>query len=128
MTKDEWCHLGAEELARLDHACMIVGQALDTCYLVGSVLERPDYRDVDVRVVLDDERYDALFGGAGHQRTNALWSLLCLSVTEYLSRVTKLRIDFQVQRRTEANQKFDGPCHPLGIYPYRYANDDEECE
>jgi len=40
----------------------------ETPYLVGSVLERPDYRDVDVRIMLDDEPFIAMFGGAGTVR------------------------------------------------------------
>ena len=32
------------------------------CYLVGSATKRPDFRDVDVRMILDDEEFHALFG------------------------------------------------------------------
>lgn len=111
--KRPWCYLGAPELDRLDHASMIVAEALDTPYLVGSVLQRPDFRDVDVRVVLDDDEYARLFPGPGTRRTDPLWSLMCASVTEYLSRLTGLPIDFQVQDRTHA-ATFSGPLHPLG--------------
>lgn len=118
--KSEWCYLTAPQLDRLDHASLIVTRALGNCYLVGSVLERPDYRDVDVRVIMDDERYSELFEGPGTRRTDPLWSLMCASVTEYLTRLTELPIDFQIQNQTYANEAFGAQRHPLGIYPVHY--------
>lgn len=122
--KRPWCYLGADQLDRLDHASLIVAQALDVPYLVGSVLERPDYRDVDVRVVLDDDEYARLFPGPGTRRTDPFWSLFCASVTEYLTRLTGLPIDFQVQDRTHGNT-FSGKRHPLGIYPVAPVDNDD---
>lgn len=125
MSKDSWCHLDAAQLDRLDHASLILRHAFDDVpYLVGSCLERPDYRDVDVRLIVDDAKYDALFTGKGEQRANPLWSLLCASISEYLSRLTDLPIDFQFQRRTEASKQWgDEQRHPLGLY---VAMSDEE--
>lgn len=80
-------------------------------FLVGSVLERPDYRDVDVRCILRDEDFDALFPGV-HERetTGEPWhprfSLLCFSVTAWLRHMTDLPVDFQFQRMTQANAKY----------------------
>ena len=83
----------------LSQACQFVGQALDeTCYLVGSVLETRDYRDVDVRVIMDDDKFIALFGR--DPGLNAFWSLLSVSISEYLRRRTDLAVDFQIQRRS----------------------------
>ena len=45
----------------------------------------------------------------------SLWALLCLTVSVYLSDTTGLRVDYQVQRQTEANEKYDGPRNPLGL-------------
>lgn len=122
VAKDPWCHLSAPELDRLDHAALIVRHAFEEVpYLVGSCLERPDYRDVDVRLIMDDEDYDALFTGQGKQRANPLWSLLCASISEYLNRLTDLPIDFQFQRRTDANEQWaEKPRHPLGLYVAMY--------
>lgn len=80
-------------------------------FLVGSVLERPDYRDVDVRCMLRDDDFDALFPGV-HMRheTGEPWhprfTLLCFSVTAWLRHMTDLPIDFQFQRMTQANAKY----------------------
>lgn len=118
MSATPWCYLDAPDLDRLDLASVIVRQALDTPYLVGSCLERPDYRDVDIRIVLDDKRYRRLFGTAGHR--DPLRHLLQVAITEHYVRATGLRIDFQIQQRSRANEMYPqaGGRHPLGIYPH----------
>lgn len=89
-----------------------------TPYLVGSAIERRDYRDVDVRVLLADDEFDRLFPGASPApQHNALWSLLCASISDWLASATGLPVDFQVQRQTDANEQYRGERMPLGIYP-----------
>lgn len=105
----------------LDHACGVVSDAFGgNCpYHVGSSTQRADWRDVDVRLILPDDEFDQLFADHG-----SLWSLLCLSTSEYLSRVSGLPVDFQVQRRTEANDEYgDQFRNPLGVSgrPRQYA-------
>lgn len=77
-------------------------------YLVGSALLRADHRDVDVRVMLADEAYDALA-----ELVNL--ADLHLSVSLWGQQVTGLPVDFQLQRRDHANAEFDGRRHPLGM-------------
>jgi len=102
----------------LDQACVAIGWAFDaTPYLVGSALERPDYRDVDVRVILDDDRYAAMFPGPGEQRAHPYWSLLSSAISLQLQQMTGLPIDFQVQAMTAANKAYSGPRDPLGMFP-----------
>lgn len=102
----------------LNNACIPIVEAFDTHpYLVGSVHTRPDYRDVDVRLILPDGDYDALFANR-----KAFWSLVCLSVTEYLSRASGLPVDFQIQRMTDANEQYSG-CRrdALGFSGFSYG-------
>lgn len=110
------CHLTVADLMRLNDACIRVREAFGNAYLVGSAGERADYRDVDVRSILPDNEFDALFTGR-----QFLWSLLCLSVSEYLRAATGLPVDFQVQRMTEANEKFPGGRNSLGARARLYA-------
>jgi hypothetical protein len=110
------CHLVGADLMRLNDACMRVKEAFGNAYLVGSAGERPDYRDVDVRSILPDEEFDALFTGRPF-----LWSLLCLSVSEYLRAASGLPVDYQVQRMTEANAKHPGGRSSLGARARLYA-------
>jgi hypothetical protein len=74
-------------------------------YLVGSALDRRDFGDVDVRIMLDDDVYDALFPAPRYhpQRAQALWSMLCEAISAWGRQETGLPIDFQFQRQTEAN-------------------------
>lgn len=103
-------YLTTASFARLNHACAVVTEALGhKPYLVGSAMETEEYRDVDVRSILPDEEWDELFGGRPF-----FWSLFCLSVSTYLSQVSGLPVDFQVQRMTEANAKHDKPRNPIG--------------
>lgn len=96
-------HLTTFDLNRLDRAVAplrrLSGGAI---YLVGSVLIIPDWRDVDVRMILDDDEFDRLFSDS------LLWDVFCLAVTSMLRSETSLPIDFQVQRMTEANEKHPG--------------------
>lgn len=79
-------------------------------YLVGSALDRPDYRDVDVRLILSDDVYDRLASVVDVMALNLAYSL-------WGQRVTGLPIDFQVQRMTEANAENPaaGRRHPIGM-------------
>jgi hypothetical protein len=102
----------------LNLACLPVHEAFDTPpYLVGSALERARFRDVDLRTILPDDEWDALFADKPR-----LWSLCCLSVSHYLTDLTGLPVDYQVQRRTEANEKFGGRMrNPMGMRARLFA-------
>lgn len=104
-------YLTAEQLTRLNDACIPIQMAFDSPpYLVGSTTERADFRDVDLRVILADEEFDRLFGDR-----LMLWSLVCTTISRHLAAVTDLPIDFQIQRMTEANEKHPGTHrNPMG--------------
>lgn len=79
-------------------------------YQVGSTLRTTDWRDVDVRIILDDENFDAMFGTLTRPRClNLKWNACCLAFSALGRDMTGLPIDFQVDRQTEANEQFDGP-------------------
>ena len=109
--------LGAPATRRLEHACIIVNAAFnDTCYLVGSALTNPDYRDVDVRMVFADEKFESLFGKNGFSSHAPFWALVQVSVSTYLSQQIGLNVDFQIQKKSDLTQ-LDKAKHrsPLGI-------------
>jgi hypothetical protein len=86
------------------------------CYVVGSSIQRPDWRDVDVRCILDDEEFAKLFPGAGQcWEQDARWLLLTVSISEYLSKRTGLPVDFQIQPQTHANKKHSKPRNAIGL-------------
>lgn len=87
-------------------------------FLVGSAMRGKTWRDVDVRLILPDDEFDALFPDhMKPSRCDGKWALLCAAISE-LGRIrTGLPIDFQIQRMTEANALYDGPRSALGLHP-----------
>jgi len=74
-------------------------------YQVGSSLFGTRWRDVDIRVMLDDEKYAAMgFGRPEHPHENAKWCAYTMAFSELGRRMTGLPIDFQVQQTTWANE------------------------
>jgi len=98
--------LRVDEIRALDHFCHLLEASFgERPYLVGSAITRPDYRDVDVRVPLDDEAYEAI----------PLEVLdLNMLLSQWGQRVSGLPIDCQVQRLSEF-QAATGPVNPRGL-------------
>lgn len=95
--------------------------AFDThnVYHVGSSIFEKTWRDVDVRCLLEDEVWDAMGLGAGEIEThdNARWVAFCLAFSSLGKQMTGLPIDFQLQRISEANEKYPGNRSHLGSRP-----------
>jgi hypothetical protein len=111
-------YLGAPEAYNLNNVALILNEAFGVHnYLVGSCLTTRDYRDVDIRCILEDAEFNRLFKGCGEcYQYHSLWSLMCASISEWLSNRTGLKIDFQIQRQTQANAENDGPRQCLGLF------------
>lgn len=107
--------LGEPEHMKLAAACQLVADALnETCYMVGSATESREFRDVDVRVIMDDENFDSLFGPS--RAFKPFQVLFSISVSTWLREVTGLPVDFQVQRRSDVSQAdWDKERDPLNI-------------
>lgn len=111
-------YIGAPAIFSLEQACRHVTEAFGGygCFLVGSALERADWRDVDVRYIMDDSEFAKLFPDAGqHWEQDTRWLLLTVSISERLSKVTGLPVDFQFQPQTHANERHKGPRHSIGF-------------
>ena len=81
-------------------------------YHVGSSLRQKDgWRDVDVRVMLDDDEYRRRFGDPKNPPRNAAWVATVLAWSTFGRSLTGLPIDFQVQARDAANEEFHRPEH-----------------
>lgn len=111
-------YIGAPACFALELAIRPVCEAFKVycCYLVGSCLERPDWRDVDIRLIMDDDAFLAEFPSAGqHWEQDSRWLLLMTSISEYLSKRTGLPIDFQCQPQTRANARHKGVRSAIGL-------------
>lgn len=120
------CYVGAPAIFTLEIACNEINAAFageksfGMCYLVGSALKRPDWRDVDVRYIMPDAEFMALFPDVdikactwGH---DARWLLLTVAISERLTKLTGLPVDFQFQPQSHANTRHKGfGRNPLGM-------------
>ena len=118
--------LSVEELWRLANAVRPVEDAFggENAWLVGSVLERADWRDVDIRIIIDDEHYRRLFrplvndvDGTAVGVLDQFRMLIQTAISAMLRESTHLPVDFQIQSQTEANQ-YEGKRNPLTLRPY----------
>lgn len=126
--KNRGCWIRYPDMDRLDRWGGVLFRATGQVpFLVGSALERRDFGDVDVRIILDDEIYDALFPAPKYhpQRAQALWSMLCEAISVWGRQETGLPIDFQFQRRTEANAEELGAGHRHGLGMGKWALTDD---
>jgi hypothetical protein len=101
----------------LDEACRTIVDAYESYpYLVGSCLTRPDYRDVDVRLILEDAEFARRFPGvdADDPSRSRFWRLTCTSLSLFLEEQCGMPIDFQIQQQTAANREFPGTRSALG--------------
>jgi len=116
-------YLSPPDFHRLDWACRPVVDAFgEPVYLVGSVLTRPDFRDVDLRLIVDDDVAVRLFGSDtfglhGDGNGAAVRLLLNIALSDLISKTAAApaSVDFQIQSMTEANVPDHGRRHPLGL-------------
>jgi hypothetical protein len=89
-------------------------------YHVGSSMgdDKKNWRDVDVRVMLDDEQWANLFADLKPQDCHGSpkWRSLCIVFAHYGRHMTGLPIDFQIQRIREANDEYPMPRSHMGTH------------
>lgn len=113
-------HVGAPAVFALEMALRIVNEAFGECgygcYLVGSALSRPGWRDVDIRFIMKDDEFEKLFPDAGDNwEFDSRWLLMTIAISERLSKLTGLPIDFQFQKQTPTNERHKGERSAMGL-------------
>jgi len=119
-------HIGAPACFVLELACQNLHRAFcrdpsgGGIYLVGSAGERADWRDVDVRLILPDDEFDLLFPYCGGSKAvrwefDPRWIIMTAAISDHLSRLTGLPIDFQFQPQGHANERHKGRRNALGM-------------
>jgi len=115
-------HIGAPAVFKLELACRVINQAFGCgfgCYKVGSSMERADWRDVDVRLILGDDEFAKQFPAAhlhgAMWEHDPKWLLFTVAITGWLREQTGLPIDFQIQPQTFANEKHKGIRSAVGL-------------
>lgn len=95
-------------------------------YQVGSSLTRKDWRDVDVRLMLPDDEFAAMFGSLDRNaETDPKLAAITLAFAALGKAMTGLPIDFQIQPLTFANEKCPGPRSALIEIRHCYHTDEE---
>jgi hypothetical protein len=105
--------LSPPDLHRLDWACRPIFRAFGSPpYLVGSALTTSEFRDIDLRLILDDDEFDAMFADRPGLRL-----LLNIAFSALLESTGGQRapIDFQIQSMSEANVPEHGVRNPMGL-------------
>jgi hypothetical protein len=119
--KPPCCGIGMPQSLLLDEFGSQLWSAFGTPpYLVGSALFSKTWRDVDVRIILDDDEYEAMgLGKPNLTHHNGKWVALCLAFSALGKQMTGLPIDFQIQQRTRANEEFQQSRSALGVIELR---------
>jgi hypothetical protein len=88
-------------------------------FLVGSATRTKQWRDVDVRVMLDQGEWARILPDVPGDRIGGFvypqWSALCMAVSAWGQAFTGLPIDFQFQPVEWANAVHSGIREPLGV-------------
>ena len=95
-------------------------------YHVGSSLTlKTGWRDVDVRLILSDEAYEAWgFGKPNVARHSGKWVAMCMAFSALGTHMTGLPMDFQIQQQSHANEKFpvEHPRSAIGVVALRIVS------
>ncbi len=108
----------------LDQACRPLREAFgDVSYgpfLCGTATDRQPYRDVDIRLMLHDDTYEALVDAIGVEAV----TFLSIAVGQHIASLTGAPVDFQFQHASTANELHHGKRNPLGMRSLaRYEGD-----
>lgn len=111
LTSDRLIGVGMPAWLYLNQFGQLVADAFgDYPFLVGSALHGKQWRDVDVRLILADDEFEAVCGPLTRpHEQNFRWAALCMAFSALGRQMTGLPIDFQIDQRTEANELYDGP-------------------
>lgn len=89
-------------------------------YLVGSVLGGNEWpRDIDVRVVMPDDHFEARFGDQNTERGKWRWAQEMGKLNWWAAHYGHLPVDFQVMRKSEARHYRNRPRKRLDVQRVR---------
>ena len=126
-------YIGAPACFTLELACQHLARAFgENCYIVGSVTERADWRDVDVVMILEDEDFQCEFpdtnAGGSSWEFDPKWLIMTVAISDWLSAQTGLPVDFKFQPRTKANAAHKGRRYAVGLSFEKYTPEDASHE
>lgn len=114
-------YVGVPAIFELTLACHLLSRGFGnhTIYHVGSSLERPDWRDVDLVMIMPDEAFAAEFPNARMHSAawehDPKWLILTCALSKWLTEKSGVLVDFKFQPRTFANERHPGPRNAVGL-------------
>lgn len=114
-------YVGVPAIFKLQLACKQLNEAYGDfgCYHVGSSLERADWRDVDIILIMDDADFRREFPGAGpamkHYEHDLKWLINSIAISGWLSELAGVPVDFKIQPKSIANEQHKGLRSALGM-------------
>lgn len=129
--RNKTSYVGVPAIFELTMACNVLIRAYGaSIYHVGSSLQRPDWRDVDLVMILSDEAFEREFPNAPlHSAAwehDPKWLVLTVSLSKWLSEKSGVPVDFKFQPRSFANERHDGPRNPIGRYINHAKREDDD--
>lgn len=115
------CYVGVPAIFKLELACQIINAAYESygCYLVGSALERADWRDVDVVMIMKDDVFDREFPNApsakGCWEFDPKWLLNSITLSAWLTEQSGVPVDFKIQPQSHANTRHNNRRNAIGL-------------
>lgn len=126
--RTKFCYVGVPAIFKLELACQQITEAFcggqfGHIYMVGSATERPDFRDVDLVCILHDADFNKLFPDVadierGIWEHDTRWLLLTIMISDWLSSLIGMTVDFKFQAMSFANKYHAKHRQPMGL---RYA-------
>ena len=102
-------YIGAPQVFTLELACKQINEAFGGfgCFLVGSSIQRADWRDVDIRLILPDDQFRNLFPDSEiNYELDCRWLILSSSLSMFLSKsILKLSLTILETPITEPDGK-----------------------
>lgn len=114
-------YVGVPAIFELTLACHLLLRAFGghTIYHVGSSLQRADWRDVDLVMIMPDEAFASEFPNARQHSAawehDPKWLVLTCALSKWLTEKSGVPVDFKFQPRTFANERHAGPRNPIGL-------------
>lgn len=84
-------------------------------------MERPDWRDVDVVMIMDDDQFarefpTACLNSGAAWEMDARWLVLTCALSKWLTEKAGVPVDFKFQPQTFANEHHKGQRNPIGRF------------
>ena len=110
-------YVGMPAALHLDEYARYLRHAFDSeVYLVGSSLYTKEWNDLDVRVILSDDRFKAMgFGDPETRFRNKKWISLCLAYSCLGEKMIGHTIDFQITQQSYDDIHCKGRREPIGL-------------